>query len=612
MCSARSVKPSPVRASRCQDLRQQKVGRRPERRLAETRSQLQTAMTALLTPWNYVHPGDDEFQVSPFRTDLEKPLTGSTRAARQSVLFAARQEVVPSRRSEMRVERGGACAKARRIRQGHSYPAAYQTVAKRRRKVCDDSRAGLNRAAYLCLVRESATRSASVSAPLSQSPRHFTSAHDIAAYLDVAYKSSSSPPNFPAPLRMQPSKAGTKSALLFLATLIVVNAGVSLGLPRLKGARGAELTVMTLHRFTMRCPGPGGYVPRHSLYPAQHGFCAAFPVSYDIQDVVGEGAYGVVCSALHKPSGQKVAIKKITPFDHSMFCLRTLREMKLLRYFNHENIISILDIQKPRNYETFTEVYLIQELMETDMHRVIRTQELSDDHCQYFIYQTLRALKAMHSANVLHRDLKPSNLLLNANCDLKVCDFGLARSAASTEDNSGFMTEYVATRWYRAPEIMLTFKEYTKAIDVWSVGCILAEMLSGKPLFPGKDYHHQLTLILDVLGTPTMEDYYGIKSRRAREYIRSLPFKKKIPWKAMFPKTNDLALDLLERLLAFNPVKRITVEEALKHPYLEPYHDPDDEPTADPIPEEFFDFDKNKDNLTKEQLKLLIYQEIMR
>lgn len=342
---------------------------------------------------------------------------------------------------------------------------------------------------------------------------------------------------------------------------------------------------------------------------------------YDIQDVVGEGAYGVVCSALHKPSGQKVAIKKILPFEHSesfsmfvqglakeksgMFCLRTLREMKLLRYFNHENIISILDIQKPRTYESFSEVYLIQELMETDMHRVIRTQDLSDDHCQYFIYQTLRALKAMHSANVLHRDLKPSNLLLNANCDLKVCDFGLARSAASSEDNQGFMTEYVATRWYRAPEIMLTFKEYTKAIDVWSVGCILAEMLNSKPLFPGKDYHHQLTLILDVLGTPTMEDYYGIKSRRAREYIRSLPFKKKIPWKNIIVKegVSDLALDLLEQLLAFNPAKRITVEQALKHPYLEPYHDPDDEPNAEPIPDEFFDFDKNKDNLSKEQLR---------
>ena len=124
--------------------------------------------------------------------------------------------------------------------------------------------------------------------------------------------------------------------------------------------------------------------------------------------------------------------------------------------------------------------------------------------------------------------------------------------------------------------------------------------------------HHQLTLILDVLGTPTMEDYYGIKSRRAREYIRSLPFKKKVPFRTLFPKTSDLALDLLEKLLAFNPVKRITVEEALKHPYLEPYHDPDDEPTAPPIPEEFFDFDKHKDNLSKEQLKQLIYQEIMR
>ena len=128
----------------------------------------------------------------------------------------------------------------------------------------------------------------------------------------------------------------------------------------------------------------------------------------------------------------------------------------------------------------------------------------------------------------------------------------------------------------------------------------------------GTPDHHQLTLILDVLGTPTMEDYYGIKSRRAREYIRSLPFKKKVPFKGMFPKTSDLALDLLEKLLAFNPVKRITVDEALQHPYLEPYHDPEDEPTAMPIPEEFFDFDKNKDNLSKEQLKELIYQEIMR
>lgn len=311
-----------------------------------------------------------------------------------------------------------------------------------------------------------------------------------------------------------------------------------------------------------------------------------------------------------------------------MFCLRTLREMKLLRHFSHENvsyksryslqyanktqIISIVDLQKPISYEKFNEVYLIQELMETDMHRVIRTQSLSDDHCQYFIYQTFRALKAMHSANVLHRDLKPSNLLLNSNCDLKVCDFGLARSAASSDDNFGYMTEYVATRWYRAPEIMLTFQEYTKAIDMWSVGCILAEMLSGKPLFPGKDYHHQLTLILDVLGTPTMEDYYSVKSRRAREYIRSLPFTKRRPFATLFAGANPLAIDLLERLLTFNPAKRISVEEALEHPYLEPYHDASDEPDASPIPENFFDFDRKKEELSVDELKRLIYEEIMK
>lgn len=335
---------------------------------------------------------------------------------------------------------------------------------------------------------------------------------------------------------------------------------------------------------------------------------------YQILEVVGEGAYGVVCLAIHKPTNQRVAIKKIEPFERSMLCLRTLRELKLLKHFNHENIISILAIQRPISYKLFNEIYLIQELMETDLHRVIKTQKLSDDHIQYFIYQTLRALKALHLANVLHRDLKPSNLLLNSNCDLKICDFGLARSIASSEDNFGFMTEYVATRWYRAPEIMLTFQEYTTAIDVWSVGCILAEMLIGRPLFPGRDYHNQLWLIIEILGTPNMEDYYNIKLKRAREYIRSLPFVKKVPLKQIFndETINPLAIDLLEKLLVFNPAKRITVDNALLHPYLRLYHDPNDEPVAEKIPEDFFDFDKHKDKLTIEDLKKLLYDEIMK
>ncbi|KAJ7697682.1 mitogen activated protein kinase-like protein [Mycena rosella] len=337
--------------------------------------------------------------------------------------------------------------------------------------------------------------------------------------------------------------------------------------------------------------------------------------SYGVLDVIGEGAYGVVCSAVHNATARKVAIKRITPFDHSMFCLRTLREIKLLRHFHHENIIAILDILRPPSIDEFNEVYLVQELMETDLHRVIRTQELSDDHCQYFIYQTLRALKALHSADVLHRDLKPSNLLLNANCDLKLCDFGLARSARPppnvANDSSTFMTEYVATRWYRAPEVMLTFKEYTRAIDMWSVGCVLAEMLSGKPLFPGRDYHHQLSIILDILGTPSIDDFYAISSQRSREYIRALPFRKKRPFAALFPKANPDALDLMEKCLTFSPKRRIEVGDALAHPYLQPYHDPADEPTADPIDPSFFDFD-NGAPLGKEDLKVLIYDEITR
>ncbi|OXG87353.1 extracellular signal-regulated kinase 1/2 [Cryptococcus neoformans D17-1] len=377
--------------------------------------------------------------------------------------------------------------------------------------------------------------------------------------------------------------------------------------------------------------------------------------NYHVVDVIGEGAYGVVASAVHRPSGSKVAIKKIAPFDHSMFALRTLRELKLLKYFAEEgvseNIISVLDIVKPPSYDTFKEVYLVQELLETDLHRVIRTQDLSDDHCQYFLYQTCRALKALHSAEIIHRDLKPSNLLLNANCDLKVCDFGLARSTQTAfpaeGNNQGFMTEYVATRWYRAPEVMLSFRMYTKSIDVWSVGCILAEMLSGKPLFPGKDYHNQLALILDVLGTPTIDEFHAITSKRSKDYIRSLPFRKKRTFESIYPNANPLAIDFLRKTLTcksyvhfppspplfprkkkkkkkpaltpdppflvpiVDPRKRYTVEQCLAHPYLDAYHDPEDEPSAKPLPPSFFEFDMVKDDISREELKRLLHEEIM-
>ena len=200
-------------------------------------------------------------------------------------------------------------------------------------------------------------------------------------------------------------------------------------------------------------------------------------------------------------------------FDNATDARRTLREIKLLRRLQHENIVLLKNIMRPPTKDDFNDVYLVYELMDTDLHQILRSsQGLSDEHCQYFLYQILRGLKYVHTAQVLHRDLKPSNLLLNANCDLKICDFGLAR----TSSERGFMTEYVVTRWYRAPELLLSCEDYTSAIDIWSMGCILAEILGRKPLFPGKDYIHQMRLIVEVLGSPNEEDCAFIQSTKAR------------------------------------------------------------------------------------------------
>ena len=329
---------------------------------------------------------------------------------------------------------------------------------------------------------------------------------------------------------------------------------------------------------------------------------------YTLIKPIGHGAYGVVCSALDNQTGEKVAIKKINKaFDHLTDTKRTLREVKILRHFNHENVIRIKDILRPVSLERFDDVYIVSELMDTDLHQIISSpQPLTDDHCQYFLYQLLRALKYIHSAHVLHRDLKPSNLLLNGNCDLKVCDFGLARVAHPEENHAGFMTEYVATRWYRAPEIMLSWKEYTKAIDVWSVGCIFAELLGRKPLFPGKDYIHQLNLITDVIGTPDEEDIDSIESEKARRYISSLPLKPRIPFGRIYPNANPEAISLLHAMLIFSPMKRITVEEALAHPYLASLHDPSDEPLAHAE----FSFDFERIPLNKQVLRQLLTSEM--
>ncbi|CCM04386.1 uncharacterized protein FIBRA_06561 [Fibroporia radiculosa] len=335
---------------------------------------------------------------------------------------------------------------------------------------------------------------------------------------------------------------------------------------------------------------------------------------YQFVKELGQGAYGCVVSAKHRRTGDGCAIKKITNINTKrILTKRCLREIKLLHHFRgHKNITCLYDMDIVfRPDGNFDEVYLYEELMEADLHAIIRSQQpLSDAHFQSFIYQTLCGLKYIHSANVLHRDLKPGNLLVNADCELKICDFGLARgynagSAAKSSANQGFMTEYVATRWYRAPEIMLSFANYGPAIDVWSVGCILAELLAGKPIFKGRDYVDQLNQILHYLGTPSEDTLRRVGSPRAQDYIRSLPIKPRVPFQTLFPRANPLAIDLLSQLLQFDPAKRITCEQALNHPYLAVWHDPADEPAC-PTP---FDFGFEEED-SIEGMKHLIVEEV--
>ncbi|XP_042419609.1 mitogen-activated protein kinase homolog MMK2-like [Zingiber officinale] len=318
---------------------------------------------------------------------------------------------------------------------------------------------------------------------------------------------------------------------------------------------------------------------------------------------LGRGAYGIVCAAVNSQTREEIAIKKIgNAFDNRIDAKRTLREIRLLRHMDHENVIGIKDIIRPPVKENFKDVYIIYELMDTDLNQIIRSnQPLEDDHCQYFLYQILRGLKYVHSANVLHRDLKPSNLFVNANCDLKIGDFGLARMTSETD----LMTEYVVTRWYRAPELLLNCSEYTAAIDIWSVGCILAEIVMRQPLFPGRDYVQQLRLITELIGSPDESSLGFLRSENARRYVRQLPRYPRQNFAQRFPMMSSGARDLLERMLVFDPSRRITVDEALHHPYLAPLHDVNDEPvSASP-----FSFDFEQPTFTEENIRELIWRE---
>ncbi|KAL7000686.1 Mitogen-activated protein kinase 10, partial [Sarracenia purpurea var. burkii] len=333
---------------------------------------------------------------------------------------------------------------------------------------------------------------------------------------------------------------------------------------------------------------------------------------YKIQEVIGKGSYGVVCSAIDTHTGEKVAIKKIHDiFEHISDAARILREIKLLRLLRHPDIVEIKHIMLPPSRRDFKDIYVVFELMESDLHQVIKANDdLTREHYQFFLYQLLRALKYIHTANVYHRDLKPKNILANANCKLKICDFGLARVAFNDTPSTIFWTDYVATRWYRAPELCGSFfSKYTPAIDIWSIGCIFAEVLTGKPLFPGKNVVHQLDLMTDLLGTPSSDTISRVRNEKARRYLSSMRKKLPVSFAQKFPNADPLAVRLLERLLAFDPKDRPTAEEALADPYFKGLAKVEREPSCQPITKMEFEFERRR--VTKEDLRELIFREIL-
>lgn len=301
---------------------------------------------------------------------------------------------------------------------------------------------------------------------------------------------------------------------------------------------------------------------------------------YELVERLGKGAYGVVWKAVEKANGQTVALKKIfAAFQNVTDAQRTFREiMFLLELSDAPNVIRLSNVLKAENDH---DIYLVFEFMETDLHRVICANILEDIHIQFTMHQLFKSLNYIHSAGMIHRDLKPSNVLLDRKCNLKVADFGLARSVAQLEpDTSPIMTDYVATRWYRAPEMLLGSTKYTYGVDMWSAGCILGELLGGKPLFRGDSTKEQLDLLLAFTGRPSDQDVDSIQSRFASMLIDAMPDCRKTELQEVYPTASDDALDLLERLLVFNPSKRITAEEALRHPYIGKFYQLEDTPVC--------------------------------
>ena len=336
-------------------------------------------------------------------------------------------------------------------------------------------------------------------------------------------------------------------------------------------------------------------------------------VRYSNLRPIGGGSYGVVCAADDATTGRRVAIKKIANvFGDLVDAKRILREIKLLRHFgSHENIVQVKDlVTVPPNTIDFQDVYIVTNLMESDLDRIITSrQALTNQHHQYFLYQILRGLKYIHSAHVLHRDLKPSNLLVNGNCDLAICDFGLARGV---DDDAGKLTEYVVTRWYRAPELSREAKDLTRpsTSGPWGASSRRCSATITGATRRSTSRNHCASWETRKAG--------AIEHRAARDAVEAGCTNQELhEFKSYFPRdASPTALDLLQKMLVFDPHERASVERCLEHPYLSDLHGQMPEPLCD----DAFDFEfersdaaetKSGDALPREELQSMMFEEMV-
>jgi len=336
---------------------------------------------------------------------------------------------------------------------------------------------------------------------------------------------------------------------------------------------------------------------------------------------LGRGAYGTVhlCEDTREGrGGAQVAVKHIR--HAARHGKSILREVRLLARLRHENLLHLLDFPAVAGRD-FEDVFLVLPYLPADLHKVIQSnkQDLSDKHVQVIICQILRALAYLHACGVAHRDLKPANILITSDCRVKVCDFGLARGDMPSldgngdgdeeEQSCGVLTEYVVTRWYRAPEIMLLPKHYTTTVDIWSVGCILGEILARRALFPGKGHVDMIVRVTNFLGTPSDDDLHWLpKNSDAYRFLRKVcPRSERQSLRALFPKANRACLELMRGLLGWDPNRRLTADEAQDCEYLMTYL-----PKTKPVPPEPFDWTFDNFRPTTGAVKDKLYRECVR